>query len=101
LGTPMSDIYVRCRTCCDRAHQRSRCNFGLHREERGLPWVEAGISVGNRPGIIIMIPCRRHNEETKVRPMFRSLELVRQSQFAEWPHLHDLPTAMRKARSES
>lgn len=70
-------------------------------EGHGLPWVEADISVGNRPGIVIMVACGRHNKETKVRPTFRSLELLRQGELREWPHLHDLPTAMRKARSES
>ena len=66
-----------------------------------LPWVEADISVGNRPAIVIMIACRRHTWVTRSRPMFKSLLLFRQGEFAEWPHLHDLPVAMRQARGQS
>ena len=66
-----------------------------------LPWVEADISVGNRPAIVIMIACGRHNWVTRSRPMFKSLLLYRQGEFVEWPHLHDLPVAMRQARGQS
>ena len=65
-----------------------------------FPWVEADISVGSQPEIVIVIACGKHNGAIKARPVFRSLQLVRQGEFAEWPHLHDLPVAMRKARGE-
>ena len=66
-----------------------------------LPYVEADVSVGDQPGIVIMIACGNRNEKSRARPIFKSLELVRQGEFAEWRHLHDLPVAMRKARGES
>lgn len=70
-------------------------------EGHDLPWVEADISVGNQPAIVIMIACGRHNWVTRSRPMFKSLLLFRQGEFVEWPHLHDLPVAMRQARGQS
>jgi hypothetical protein len=66
--------------------------------EDDFPWVEADISVGNRPGIVIMIACGKRHGGTNPRPRFKSLELLRRGEFAEWPHLHDLPVAMRKVR---
>ena len=67
-------------------------------EGHGLPWVEADISTGNRPGVVIMIACGEPDVETYRKPRFKSLQLVRKDEFAEWPHLHDLSTAMRRAR---
>jgi hypothetical protein len=66
-----------------------------------FPYVEADVSVGNQPGIVIMIACGNRNEESKARPTFKSLELVRQGEFAKWRHLRDLPVAMRKTRGKS
>jgi hypothetical protein len=65
-----------------------------------LPWVEADISVGDRPGIIIMIACGKRGGGTCTQPRFMSLELLRGGDSSEWPHLRDLPAAMRKARGE-
>jgi hypothetical protein len=66
-----------------------------------FPWVEADISVGNQPGIVIMIACGKRHGGTNRQPRFKSLELVRQGESVEWTHLHDLPVAMMKARQES
>jgi hypothetical protein len=57
-----------------------------------LPWVEADVSIHGRPGIVIMI-------EGAPEPKFRSLQLVRADEFAEWPRLSALPRAVRKARA--
>jgi hypothetical protein len=66
-----------------------------------FPWVEADISVGNQPGIVIMIACGKRHGGTYRQPRFKSLELLRQGESVEWTHLHDLPVAMMKARQES
>jgi hypothetical protein len=58
----------------------------------GLPWVEADISIQGRPGIVIMI-------QGTPEPTFRSLQLMRASDAAEWPRLGALPKAVRKARA--
>ena len=65
-----------------------------------LPWVEADISVGGQPGIVIMIACGKRGGGTCTQPRFMSLELLRGGDSSEWPHLRDLPAAMRKARGE-
>ena len=66
-----------------------------------FPWVEADISVGNQPGIVILIACGKRHGGTNQQPRFKSLELLRQGESAEWTHLHDLPVAMMKARQEN
>lgn len=68
-------------------------------EGHGLPWVEADISVEGRPAIVIMIAGGRPDSGADARSRFLSLQLVRKNEFAEWPHLHDLPAAMRRARN--
>ena len=67
-------------------------------EGHDLPWVEADISTESRPGIVVMIACGQPDVGTHRKPKFKSLQLVRKDEFAEWPHLHDLSTAMRRAR---
>jgi len=37
---------------------------------------------------------------TCMQPSFESIELLREDDSVEWPHLRDLPVAMRKARGE-
>lgn len=70
-------------------------------EGHELPWVEADISTGSRPGIVIMIACGQPDAGTHRKPKFKSLQLVRKDEFAEWPHLHDLPAAMKEAGLET
>jgi hypothetical protein len=65
-----------------------------------LPWVEADISVEDRPGIVIMIACGKRAGGTCTQLRFMSLELLRDRDSDEWPRLRDLPVAMRKARGE-
>jgi hypothetical protein len=67
-------------------------------EGSGLPWVETDISVEGRPGIVIFIACGKPGGEHGSAPMFKSLQLVRKGEFAEWPHLHDLRAAMKRVR---
>jgi hypothetical protein len=67
-------------------------------EGYGFPWVETDISVEGRPGIVILIACGKTDGEHGSAPMFKSLQLVRKGEFAEWPHLHDLRAAMKRAR---
>ena len=80
----------------------AKVNWAVRTGEAGdLPWVEADISVGNQPGVVIMIACGRKANGTHAQPRFKSLELLRQNELAQWSHLRDLPLAMRKARTES
>jgi hypothetical protein len=65
----------------------------------GLPWVEADVSVQEHPAIVIMIASKPHGG-IGTRARFRSLQLVRKSEFLEWSHLRDLPAAMKRAREE-
>jgi hypothetical protein len=69
-------------------------------EGHDLPWVEADISVEGHPATVIMIACGKPDSGADAKPRFRSLELVRKNEFAEWSHLHDLPAAMRRAKNE-
>lgn len=66
----------------------------------GLPWVEADVSVQEHPAIVIMIACGKPDGGIGTRARFRSLQLVRKSEFLEWSHLRDLPAAMKRAREE-
>ena len=66
----------------------------------GLPWVEADVSVQQRPAIVIMIACGKRDGGIGARPRFRSLQLVRKNEFVEWCHLRDLPAAMKKVKEE-
>lgn len=59
-----------------------------------VPWVEADVSLQGRPGIVIMIA-------GTPEPTFRSLELVRAGDDAEWPHLRELAEAVRRAKDSS
>ena len=68
-------------------------------EGHGLPWVEADISVEGRPALVIMIACGRPDSGADAKPRFLSLQLLRKNELAEWPHLHDLPAAMKRARN--
>ena len=68
-------------------------------EGHGLPWVEADISVEGRPAIVIMIAGGRPDSGADAKSRFLSLQLVRKNEFAEWPHLHDLSAAMKRARN--
>jgi hypothetical protein len=59
--------------------------------EQGFPWVEADVAIQGRPGIVIMVA-------VATKPTFHSLQLMRAGDYAEWPHLRDLPQALRLAR---
>jgi hypothetical protein len=63
-----------------------------------LPWVEADISIERRPALVIMIACGGTDTGADTKPRFQSLQLVRKNEFAEWPHLHDLRAAMKRAQ---
>jgi hypothetical protein len=66
----------------------------------GLPWVEADVSVQDRPAIVIMIACGKPDGGIRAKPRFRSLQLVGKNEFVDWSHLRDLPAAMKRARGE-
>jgi hypothetical protein len=68
-------------------------------EGRGLPWVEADISVEGRPAVVIMIAGGKPDSGADAKVRFLSLQLVRKNEFAEWHHLHDLHVAMTRARN--
>jgi len=55
------------------------------------PLIEADVSFQGRPGIVIMIA-------GTLEPTFRSLELVRAGDAAEWSRLRELPEAVRRAK---
>jgi hypothetical protein len=59
-----------------------------------VPWVEADVLLQGRPGIVIMIA-------GTPEPTFRSLELVRAGDAAEWSRLRELPEAVRRAKDGS
>ena len=66
---------------------------------KSTPSVEADVLLHGRPGIVIMIS----NEPFRgglTRAKFRSLELVRAHEHAEWNHLRDLPEARKRAGAE-
>ncbi len=55
-------------------------------------WIEVDVSYQGRPGIVIMIA-------GTPEPKFRSLELVRADDTAEWPRLRELPEAVTSAKN--
>jgi hypothetical protein len=63
-----------------------------------VPRVEADISEQGRPGIVILIACGTSDAGTTTKPKFSSMQLVRADDYADWPHLRDLPAALRRAR---
>ena len=65
---------------------------------KSTPWVEADVSLHGRAGIVIMISSEPSGGLTKAK--FRSLELVRAHEHAEWNHLRDLPEALKKAGAD-
>ena len=65
-----------------------------HADGQRVPWVEADVSLQGRPGIVIMIA-------GTPEPTFRSMELVRADDTAEWSRLQELPEAIRRAKDGS
>jgi hypothetical protein len=62
----------------------------------GISLVEADVSLHGRPLLVIMIAAGAAQAGT--RPTFRSLQLIRAGDYAEWHRLRDFRAALKRAR---